>query len=237
LNEAEPWRCAMTKPILCLPLVLALGLPAASAPKKPSAAAKPAAKKPAVPRPPADPMVLSEGPEVVLVDRLVAEVTTVVLFYRPANADDVDLADTLRKRIDQDRRVRLRLVKVTGPDAPVARQYEVAELPRAFVYDRNKNLLGKAANFTEVGALVQQGLKLARLKWVDEADPNAPEVYRKFGGGMRPVPGIMKTMSLRPEIMEAINDLSRYHFSDGFLDRRTHEMIASYVSAINKCKF
>jgi hypothetical protein len=38
--------------------------------------------------------------------------------------------------------------------------------------------------------------------------------------------------------MDLINKLSRQaHFSDGYLDRRTKEMIATYVSAINKCKY
>jgi hypothetical protein len=32
-------------------------------------------------------------------------------------------------------------------------------------------------------------------------------------------------------------DLSRVHFSDGALSRAQHEMIASYVSALNKCHY
>jgi hypothetical protein len=32
-------------------------------------------------------------------------------------------------------------------------------------------------------------------------------------------------------------DLSRVHFSDGALSRARHEMIASYVSALNKCHY
>ena len=79
---------------------------------------------------------------------------------------------------------------------------------------------------------------MARLKWINEDDPTAAEVYRTFGGGKRPVPEIMKTMSLHPQLMEAISEIAgKYHFSDGFLPRRDHEIIASYVSALNKCKY
>jgi hypothetical protein len=51
------------------------------------------------------------------------------------------------------------------------------------------------------------------------------------------VPAILKTMSLRPDFLAAINDASRMHFSDGALTRAQHEMIASYVSALNKCRY
>lgn len=51
------------------------------------------------------------------------------------------------------------------------------------------------------------------------------------------VPAILKTMSLRPDFLSAINDASRLHFSDGALTRAQHEMIASYVSALNKCRY
>lgn len=202
--------------------------------KTPSVASKPLAKPTADP---ADPEVISQGKEAILVDHLRPESVTVVLFYRPAVEEEQELADALRKRASQESRVALKHVRLTALDAPIARQYEVTETPAAFIYDRNKNLLGRVRNFTQVGELVAKGLRVARLKWLDEDDPTAPEAYRAFGGGARPVPEIMKTLSLRPEIMEAINNLSRYHFSDGFLDRRAHEMIASYVSALNKCKY
>jgi len=48
----------------------------------------------------------------------------------------------------------------------------------------------------------------------------------------------MRTMSLRPEWLKQINELHRMeHQPDTALDRRTKEMIATYVSALNKCKF
>ena len=51
------------------------------------------------------------------------------------------------------------------------------------------------------------------------------------------VPDILRTMSLRPDFLAAINAASAMHFSDGALSRAQHEMIASYVSAINRCRY
>jgi Carboxymuconolactone decarboxylase family len=51
------------------------------------------------------------------------------------------------------------------------------------------------------------------------------------------VPEILRTMSLRPDFLEAINAASTLHFSDGSLNRAEHEMIASYVSALNRCRY
>jgi hypothetical protein len=215
-------------------------MPALAAPKKP--ASKPAPKKPApaAPAKPADPlagMVISEGKEAILVDRLKPETTTLVLFYQPASTEDVAVLEEVLGHARSDPRAALRLVRLPSLEAPIAKQYQLEGSPTAFVYDRNKNLLGRASTVPEMGRLVGQALKVARLKWVDESDPSAPETFRIFGGGRARVPEIMKTMSLRPEIMELVAQLSRFHFSDGFLPRRTHEMIASYVSALNKCKY
>ena len=51
------------------------------------------------------------------------------------------------------------------------------------------------------------------------------------------VPDILRTMSLRPDFLTAIDAASRLHFSDGALTRAQHEMIASYVSALNRCRY
>lgn len=51
------------------------------------------------------------------------------------------------------------------------------------------------------------------------------------------VPEILRTMSLRPDFLAAIDSASRLHFSDGALTRAEHEMIASYVSALNRCRY
>jgi hypothetical protein len=216
-------------------LVLGVLLAAPALPAHAFPPAKPAAKPVAKPVA-AD--VISEGKETLLVDHLKAEGPTLVLFYRPSVDEDAKLAEIIRKRAAEDGKVAARFVRLTTLDAPIAKQYEVTETPMGFVYDRNKNLLGKGKTLAELGPWVGRALRTARLKWVDESDPRAPEVYRAFGGGRQPVAEIMKTMSLQPEAMEMISELSsKFHFSAGFLPRRTHEMIAAYVSSLNKCKY
>ena len=84
---------------------------------------------------------------------------------------------------------------------------------------------------------------MARIKWVEESDASGPigEAYSAWmaaNPGRSEVPGILKCLSLRPELfhgMEAVSEA--VHFRDGHLDRRTKEMIATYVSALNRCPY
>jgi hypothetical protein len=82
---------------------------------------------------------------------------------------------------------------------------------------------------------------MARIAWIEDADARGQlaELYdaarsRSQSGA---VADIIRTMSLRPDFLSAIMDASRLHFSDGALTRVQHEMIASYVSAINRCHY
>jgi hypothetical protein len=80
-----------------------------------------------------------------------------------------------------------------------------------------------------------------RIKMVEEKDATGPlaEIYARTKkqsiAGV--VPEILRTMSLRPDFLAAIDEASRMHFTDGALSRAEHEMIASYVSALNKCRY
>lgn len=72
-----------------------------------------------------------------------------------------------------------------------------------------------------------------------EADGLLAEVYAKAKATspIGIVAPIIQTMSLRPDFLAAIQAASGMHFSDGALTRAQHEMIASYVSAINHCRY
>lgn len=76
---------------------------------------------------------------------------------------------------------------------------------------------------------------------VGEAEAAGPlaELYAdaKSRSVAKVVPDILRTMSLRPDFLTAIDEASRMHFSDGALSRAQHEMIASYVSALNRCRY
>ena len=82
---------------------------------------------------------------------------------------------------------------------------------------------------------------MARIKMVEEADAEGAlaELYAtaKSRSVAKVVPDILRTMSLRPDFLTAIDSASRLHFSDGALTRAQHEMIASYVSALNRCRY
>jgi hypothetical protein len=83
---------------------------------------------------------------------------------------------------------------------------------------------------------------MARIKMLDQSEATGPladlyasrEAQSSAGGG---VADIIKTMSLRPDFLAGIMAASRMHFTDGALTRAQHEMIASYVSALNRCRY
>ena len=83
---------------------------------------------------------------------------------------------------------------------------------------------------------------MARIKVVSQAAATglladlyaSPGAQSSAGGG---VADIIKTMSLRPDFLAGIMTASRMHFTDGALTRAQHEMIASYVSALNHCRY
>src|SRR5262245_37038495 len=127
-----PARNAMQRLFCSLSALLLAAGPLAAAPKqRPAqrAAPKPAAPAPAVTRAETGLPVISTGKETLLVDHLKPEAPTVVLFYQPANPDDVDFEGALRRRCEQDPRVGLRLVRLPSLDAPIGKQYEVESTP------------------------------------------------------------------------------------------------------------
>ena len=86
---------------------------------------------------------------------------------------------------------------------------------------------------------------MARIKWIeeDEAQGELARIYdwiregHPAGPPRDRVPDIMRTISLRPDFLAGILDAAKLHFTDGALSRAQHEMIASYVSAINNCDY
>lgn len=82
---------------------------------------------------------------------------------------------------------------------------------------------------------------MARIAWVQDADAQGPlaELYAQVRAGFstNEVPAIVRTMSLRPDFLAGIAQSTKLHFSDGALSRAQHEMIAAYVSALNRCHY
>jgi hypothetical protein len=82
---------------------------------------------------------------------------------------------------------------------------------------------------------------MARIKMVEESEATGPlaDLYARTKAASLAgvVPEILRTMSLRPDFLEAIDEASKLHFTDGALSRAEHEMIASHVSALNRCRY
>ena len=62
--------------------------------------------------------------------------------------------------------------------------------------------------------------------------------YWRANSGRKQVPGIIKCFGARPDFLKQVVDFSNtVHFSEGHLVRRHKEMIASYVSFLNRCPY
>jgi len=81
---------------------------------------------------------------------------------------------------------------------------------------------------------------MPRIAWIEDADAGGQlaELFDAARSSFQGrVPDIIRTMSLRPDFLAAMMGAARLHFSDGALTRAQHEMIASYVSALNRCHY
>jgi hypothetical protein len=81
-----------------------------------------------------------------------------------------------------------------------------------------------------------------KIKITEDADATgataeAYEFWRKESGRTQ-VPGIIKCFGARPDFLRQVVEFSNtVHFSTGHLIRRHKELIASYVSYLNRCPY
>ncbi len=79
--------------------------------------------------------------------------------------------------------------------------------------------------------------------WVDdnEATGQIAEVYsawKQANPGRSGMPEILKCFSPQPDLLQAIIGFTYpLHFTDGQLTRRQKEMIATFVSGLNRCLY
>ena len=83
---------------------------------------------------------------------------------------------------------------------------------------------------------------MPRIHWVEEQEATGElaEIYNKYmeQTGRPGVAGILKCFSPRPDFLQDVMQFSQHiHFSDGHLTRHTKEMIATYVSGLNRCPY
>lgn len=73
-----------------------------------------------------------------------------------------------------------------------------------------------------------------------EASGETAKVYDEWRAqsGRTQMPGILKCFGSRPDFLREVMSFSNtVHFSEGHLSRRHKEMIASYVSYLNRCPY
>ena len=84
---------------------------------------------------------------------------------------------------------------------------------------------------------------MARIGWVDDGDASGElaEIYQEWlaeNPQRKAFPDILKCFSPRPDFLRDVMAFSyRVHFSDGHLTRGVKEMIATYVSGLNRCEY
>jgi len=81
------------------------------------------------------------------------------------------------------------------------------------------------------------------IRWVeDDVETGAAaDIYRAWkvaNPGRTTMPGILKCFSPRPDFLKQVMEFSNtVQFTDGHLTRRQKEMIATYVSGLNRCPY
>jgi alkylhydroperoxidase family enzyme len=83
---------------------------------------------------------------------------------------------------------------------------------------------------------------LTKIRITEDADATgdiaAAYDFWRSTSGRKQVPGIIKCFGARPDFLRQVVEFSNaVHFSEGHLTRRHKEMIASYVSFLNRCPY
>lgn len=83
------------------------------------------------------------------------------------------------------------------------------------------------------------GLKIKLIQDADATGDTAAAYDEwRTKSGRTQMPGILKCFGQRPDFLRQVMAFSNtVHFSEGHLSRRYKEMIASYVSYLNRCPY
>nr|AUN36733.1 hypothetical protein [uncultured bacterium] len=90
-----------------------------------------------------------------------------------------------------------------------------------------------------IQAVSELGSKISLIQDADATGETA-KVYDEWRAksGRSKMPGILKCFGQRPDFLRQVMQFSdTVHFSEGHLSRRYKEMIASYVSFLNRCPY
>lgn len=89
------------------------------------------------------------------------------------------------------------------------------------------------------GAVKHPGTKIRMIEDAQaKGDTAAAYDFWRARSGRKQLPGIIKCFGARPDFLRQVVEFSNtVHFSEGHLTRRHKEMIASYVSYLNRCPY
>ena len=81
-----------------------------------------------------------------------------------------------------------------------------------------------------------------KIKVIEDRDATCEvaQIYDEWRAksGRQQMPGILKCFSHRPDFLRQVMQFSdTVHFSQGHLDRKTKEAVASWVSWLNRCPY
>jgi hypothetical protein len=181
------------------------------------------------------PKVISRGQNVELSSHLTKELATLFVCYKPKSTLEAEFVQELVRSAGP--RVEVRLIHLDTGKEPVTQQYEILRTPTAIVMDRRGRITGRSSEAQEIRSLMARAAGVMRIDWAEPGTPLGDAADAASGNkGLKP--GIMRTMSLQPDWLKDFFTMTRKaHFSDTALTRRHKEMIATYVSGLNKCKF
>ena len=83
---------------------------------------------------------------------------------------------------------------------------------------------------------------MPRISWIneDKATGEIKDVYEHIyeKDNRQDVADILKCFSAHPRLLALIDEIADFvHFQNQYLDRVTKEMIATYVSGLNRCQY
>jgi hypothetical protein len=109
---------------------------------------------------------------------------------------------------------------------------------------KDKDKSRKKTKARSVGVLAEPSAEKHRTKIriTEDAEATGETAaaydFWRAGSGRQQVPGIIKCFGARPDFLRNVLEFSNtVHFSEGHLSRRHKEMIASYVSFLNRCPY
>jgi hypothetical protein len=92
------------------------------------------------------------------------------------------------------------------------------------------------------GPGIQAEKPATKIRIIEDAEATGETAaaydFWRAGSGRQQVPGIIKCFGARPDFLRRVIEFGNtVHFSEGHLSRRYKELIASYVSYLNRCPY